>query len=74
LKEPRPFRLLGQFSSVLINKVCFFLQGNITLMCGFIQENKKTKEKNLIQLNEAAVLGEMEHFGEGIIKQITIHA
>ena len=40
----------------------------------FVQENEKAKEKNLIQLNEAAILGEMERLGEGIVKQITIHA
>ena len=77
LKEPRPFRVLGQFSSVPINKVrpfCDLFRGNRPSTGGFVQENEKTKEKNLVQLNEAAILGEMERLGEGIVKQIVIHA
>ncbi|RDB30862.1 Nucleolar protein 6 [Hypsizygus marmoreus] len=56
LKEPRPFRVLGEFSSIPVKK-----------------ENEKAKDKNLVVLNEAAILSEVERLGMGLVKQITVH-
>ncbi|KAH0579235.1 hypothetical protein H2248_003386 [Termitomyces sp. 'cryptogamus'] len=57
LKEPRPFRVLGEFSSIPVRK----------------QENEKAKDKGLVVLNEAAVLSEIERLGSSLIKEIIVH-
>lgn len=53
LKEPRPFRVLGGFSSVPVKK-----------------ESEKAKDKGLVALNDAGVLGEIERLGSGLIKAV----
>ncbi|KAJ7510322.1 Nrap protein [Mycena galericulata] len=55
LKQPRPFRVLGGFSSVPVKK-----------------EKEKDKEKGLVVLNEAGVLGEIERMGRGLVSGITV--
>ncbi|KAG6918794.1 hypothetical protein DXG01_011546 [Tephrocybe rancida] len=58
LKEPRPFRVLGEFSSIPIKK----------------KENEKAKDKGLVVLNESAVLSEIERLGSSLVKEITVHS
>ncbi|KAK0211157.1 Nrap protein [Desarmillaria ectypa] len=59
VKEPRPFRVMGGFSSAPQT----------------IKDEKSKKEKNktkdLVVLNQVAVLGEIERLGKGIVKNIT---
>ncbi|KAJ7721723.1 Nrap protein [Mycena maculata] len=55
LKQPRPFRVLGGFSSVPVKK-----------------GKEKDKDKGLVVLNEAGVLGEIERLGIGLVSGITV--
>ncbi|KAJ7650617.1 Nrap protein [Roridomyces roridus] len=55
LKQARPFRVLGGFSSMPVDK-----------------EKDKSKDKGLVILNEAGILGEIERMGSGIVSDITV--
>ncbi|PBK93042.1 Nrap protein [Armillaria gallica] len=57
VKEPRPFRVMGGFSSAPQTVKD--------------EKSKKNKTKDLVVLNQAAVLGEIERLGRGIVKSIT---
>ncbi|KXN85109.1 U3 small nucleolar RNA-associated protein 22 [Leucoagaricus sp. SymC.cos] len=55
VKQPRPFRVLGGFSSAPVS-----------------QENERGKGKDLVSLNQAAVLGEIERLGAGLVSKIVV--
>ncbi|PFH49460.1 hypothetical protein AMATHDRAFT_178762 [Amanita thiersii Skay4041] len=63
-QQPRPFRVLGGYSSAPLPP-----QGQ--------QKDKKdrktSKTKDLVTLNESAVLSEIERLGAGLIKEIVVH-
>ncbi|KAK0482507.1 Nrap protein [Armillaria novae-zelandiae] len=56
VKEPRPFRVMGGFSS--------------TPHTIKDEKSKKSKTKDLVVLNQAAVLCEIERLGGGIVKSV----
>ncbi|KIL70007.1 hypothetical protein M378DRAFT_721596, partial [Amanita muscaria Koide BX008] len=58
LRQPRPFRVLGGFSSAPAPK--------------FVQADKQ-KGKDAVVLNEGAILSEIERLGAGLIKEIIVH-
>ncbi|PCH41941.1 Nrap-domain-containing protein [Wolfiporia cocos MD-104 SS10] len=58
LKTPRPFRVLGGFSSTPVRKDA---------------EKSKEKDKSLVVLNEDAILSEIERIGSGLVKKIILH-
>ncbi|KAL0578598.1 U3 snoRNP protein [Marasmius crinis-equi] len=61
LKAPRPFRVLGGFSSAPAEDPSS-------------KDNAKSKKsKDLVALNEAAVIGELERMGTGLLNGITVH-
>ncbi|KAI0711085.1 Nrap protein [Fomitopsis betulina] len=59
LKAPRPFRVLGGFSS--------------TPTAAQDMEKSKDKDRSMVVLNENAVLYEIEHMGRGMVRQIIVH-
>ena len=59
LKEPRPFRVMGGFSSIPVARK-------------EVGNKDKTKDKTLVALNVDAVLGEIERMGAGLISGITV--
>ncbi|KAF5391146.1 hypothetical protein D9757_003000 [Collybiopsis confluens] len=60
LKEPRSFRVMGGFSCVP------------TINPESQHKTQKSKDRNLVALNEESVLGEIERLGRGIVTGITI--
>ncbi|KAG5651498.1 hypothetical protein H0H81_008470 [Sphagnurus paluster] len=73
LKEPRPFRVLGEFSSIPVKKVPPLLYMPSLFLNKGNQENEKAKDKGLVVLNEGAVMSEIERLGSGLVKEITVH-
>ncbi|KAI0725349.1 Nrap protein [Fomitopsis betulina] len=59
LKAPRPFRVLGGFSS--------------TPTAAQDMEKSKDKDRSMVVLNENAVLHEIERMGKGMVRQIIVH-
>ena len=66
LRNPRPFRVLGGFSSIP-KKTSGLLSSRSD---GDFQDIEKGKDKRLVVVNEAAILREIERLGLGIIKGI----
>ncbi|KAF8634052.1 hypothetical protein AX17_004316 [Amanita inopinata Kibby_2008] len=58
LKQARPFRVLGGFSSAPASKET---------------DKRKDKDKGMVVLNEDAILSEIERLAGGLIKEITMH-
>ncbi|KAF8623754.1 hypothetical protein AX15_006197 [Amanita polypyramis BW_CC] len=59
VRQARPFRVLGGFSSVPVQK-----NGNKT----------KDKSKDMVVLNENGILSEIERLGAGLVTTIVVHA
>ncbi|KAH9829045.1 Nrap protein [Rhodofomes roseus] len=59
LKVPRPFRVLGGYSSMPVAK-------------DTDKPKEKEKDKSLVVLNESAVLSEIERMGRGLVKRIVV--
>ncbi|TFY57330.1 hypothetical protein EVJ58_g7084 [Rhodofomes roseus] len=59
LKAPRPFRVLGGFSSMPVAK-------------DTDKPKEREKDKSLVVLNESAVLSEIERMGRGLVKRIVV--
>ncbi|ESK98055.1 pre-rrna processing protein utp22 [Moniliophthora roreri MCA 2997] len=62
LKNPRPFRVLGGFSSI---------PSSVISKDGSKSSTKK--EKDQVVLNEEGIVGELQRIGSGIISGIAIH-
>ncbi|KIK63933.1 hypothetical protein GYMLUDRAFT_424118 [Collybiopsis luxurians FD-317 M1] len=60
LKEPSPFRVLSGFSFIP------------TSNSGAQNKSKKSKDKDMVTLNEMGVLGEIERIGTDVVAGITI--
>ena len=74
LKTPRPFRVLGGFSSIPTTQV-------IDISYAFVisspdppqdAEKHKDKDKSLVVLNENAVLSEIERMGRSMVRRIVV--
>lgn len=71
LKEPRPFRVLGGYSSVPAKKVCILAPTARYVADTLTQDKEKGKDKGLVALNDSGVVGEIERLGSGVIKSVT---
>jgi U3 small nucleolar RNA-associated protein 22 len=72
LKSPRPFRVLGSFSSIPVVKVNFSKAQSKDLgFHRYLQETETIKDHKMVVLNEKAVLGEIERMGKMLVKRIT---
>ncbi|KAG7099051.1 hypothetical protein E1B28_000926 [Marasmius oreades] len=66
LKQPRPFRVLGGFSSVPVAEISPSSKDKS-------KSKSSQKEKDLVALNEEGIIGELERMGSGILDGITVH-
>ncbi|KAF9270066.1 Nrap protein [Marasmius fiardii PR-910] len=66
LKQPRPFRVLGGFSSVPVVEVTSPSKDKA-------KSKSSQKEKDLVALNEGGIIGELERMGSGILNGIIVH-
>lgn len=81
LKSPRPFRVLGGFSSIPAHRVgptqlvgqCCGSRG-VSQEPGKPKEKSKDKDRSAVVLNERAVLSELERMGTGLAKRIVLQS
>lgn len=73
LKAPRPFRVLGGFSSIPTAMVRAKPM-HVNRRTDPLQdaEKPKDKDKSLVTLNDNAVLSEIERTGRGMVKRIVV--
>ncbi|KAJ8522745.1 hypothetical protein ONZ45_g757 [Pleurotus djamor] len=65
--SPRPFRVLGGFSSAPTKLASIT---NVTEASP--TKAKKSKDKDLVALNDQAILSEIERIGQGLVKEIVV--